>query len=107
MEQVKKTKISLNEIKKRQKRNYIPWLFVLPAFLFILIFNYVPMYGVLIAFQDFVPGDEILSASTIWVGLANFQMFFEDYMFLTLLEIHSFSVSGDSSSVFRCPSQSR
>lgn len=86
MEQVKKTKISLNEIKKRQKRNYILWLFVLPAFLFILIFNYVPMYGVLIAFQDFVPGDEILSASTIWVGLANFQMFFEDYMFLTLLE---------------------
>lgn len=62
MEQVKKTKISLNEIKKRQKRNYILWLFVLPAFLFILIFNYVPMYGVLIAFQDFVPGDEILSA---------------------------------------------
>ena len=39
MEQVKKTKISLNEIKKRQKRNYILWLFVLPAFLFILIFN--------------------------------------------------------------------
>ena len=30
--------------------------------------NYLPIYGVLIVFQDFMPGDKILSDTTIWVG---------------------------------------
>ena len=36
------------------KRNKVLYLFILPAFLYFLIFSYVPMYGVQIAFKDFV-----------------------------------------------------
>lgn len=36
------------------KRNKVLYLFILPAFLYFLIFAYVPMYGVQIAFKDFV-----------------------------------------------------
>ena len=35
------------------KRNKVLYLFILPAFLYFLIFAYVPMYGVQIAFKDF------------------------------------------------------
>ncbi len=78
--------MSLREIRKREKKNYWLLLFILPAFAFVFVFCYVPMYGILIAFQDFVPGDEILSEYTIWVGWDNFVMFFKDYMFWTLIE---------------------
>lgn len=36
------------------KRNWVLYLFILPAFLYFLIFAYVPMYGIQIAFKDFV-----------------------------------------------------
>lgn len=36
------------------KRNWALYLFILPAFLYFLIFSYVPMYGVQIAFKDFI-----------------------------------------------------
>ena len=65
-------------------------LFIIPALIYVLIFCYGPMYGILIAFQDFMPGDEILGSNTIWVGWENFQAFFNnpnfvDYFFNTFL----------------------
>ena len=36
------------------RRNKALYLFILPAFLYFLIFSYVPIYGVQIAFKDFV-----------------------------------------------------
>ena len=36
------------------KRNRVLYLFILPAFLYFLIFAYVPMYGIQIAFKDFI-----------------------------------------------------
>ena len=35
------------------------------------------MYGILIAFQDFIPGDSIFSTNAVWVGFDNFKRFFE------------------------------
>ena len=65
-------------------------LFILPALIYVLIFCYGPMYGILIAFQDYLPGDEILGPNTIWVGWENFETFFSDpnfvnYFFNTFL----------------------
>ena len=56
-------------------------LMILPAVLVVFLFNYLPIYGVLIAFQDFMPGDAILSDTTIWVGFENFTRFFNDVQF--------------------------
>ena len=57
--------------KKKKLRDFqenFPYLImVFPAVLVVFLFNYLPIYGVLIAFQDFMPGDPILSSDTIWV----------------------------------------
>ena len=52
--------------------------FILPALIYVLIFCYVPMYGILVAFQDYVPGDQILGPDTIWVQWDNFKTFFSN-----------------------------
>lgn len=43
-----------------------------------ILFHYLPMYGVIIAFKDFSPAKGILGSQ--WIGLKHFQMFFgSDY----------------------------
>ena len=51
-------------------------LFILPALIYVIIFCYVPMYGILVAFQDYMPGDPIIGEGTAWVGWETFQNFF-------------------------------
>ncbi|HIQ75959.1 MAG TPA: sugar ABC transporter permease [Candidatus Faecousia excrementipullorum] len=64
-----------------------PWLIMLiPAVLVVFLFNYLPIYGVLIAFQDFMPGDPILSPLTRWVSFDNFIRFFNDVQFWPLMK---------------------
>ncbi len=53
-------------------------LFILPALIYVLVFCYAPMYGILIAFQDYGHGDPIIGPDTVWVGWNNFSMFFSD-----------------------------
>lgn len=53
-------------------------VFIIPALIYILIFCYVPMYGIAIAFQDYIQGDPIIGKDTVWVGFDNFTMFFSD-----------------------------
>ncbi len=51
---------------------YFPYyLLLLPALLFFLIFRYIPMYGLTIAFKDFVPFLGYWDSP--WVGLENFK----------------------------------
>lgn len=72
--------------KSNFRKNYPLLLFLLPAMIFVFIFSYIPMYGVLIAFQDYVPGDPILSSHAYWVGFANFERFLTDFRFMQLLQ---------------------
>jgi putative aldouronate transport system permease protein len=64
-------------------------LFMLPAFLYFLIFSYLPMYGILIAFKNYTPGAssnaflDILNAP--WVGFKYFERFFSSYYFGQIL----------------------
>ena len=44
-------------------------IFMLPAFVLTIIFRYIPMGGILIAFQDYNPIRGILGSE--WVGFAN------------------------------------
>lgn len=62
---------------KRLKKFLSHWQFYLIIALpliYIIIFNYVPMYGVLMAFQRFSPSKGIWGST--WVGLQNFVQFF-------------------------------
>lgn len=47
---------------------------MLPGMLFVLIFCYIPMFGVVMAFQDYVPAKGILGSK--FVGLKNFSYMF-------------------------------
>ncbi|MDO3411787.1 ABC transporter permease subunit [Saccharibacillus sp. CPCC 101409] len=60
------------------------YLMVLPGFLTVLIFNYFPMYGILIAFKDFNASKGIWGSE--WVGLKYFESFFHDPMALRVLK---------------------
>ena len=71
---------------RKFKENAPFLLMIFPAVLVVFLFNYLPIYGVLIAFQDFMPGDKILSSSTIWVGFENFKRFFSDPQFWPLMK---------------------
>src|SRR5690554_3717796 len=49
---------------------------VLPAIILVFIFNYIPLFGIVIAFQDFVPAKGLFGDQE-WVGLENFRFLFE------------------------------
>ena len=52
------------------------YMMIAPAFLCILIFNYVPLFGWIMAFTDYSPGVDMLKAP--WAGLKYFKEFFAD-----------------------------
>ncbi|WP_235885543.1 ABC transporter permease [Paenibacillus cymbidii] len=60
---------------------------ILPGMIFFLVFDYVPMYGVVIAFQDYKPfgGIKGMFIDPNWVGLKHFNDFFHSYYFGRLL----------------------
>ena len=68
---------------KRILRNWELYIFIAPAFFYFLIFSYGPMYGIQIAFKNFVPTKGILGSS--WVGFDHFVRFFNSYYFWNLL----------------------
>ena len=65
------------------KRNWVCYLFILPMLIYVIIFNYIPMYGIQLAFKDYRVADGIWGSA--WVGLKHFKTFFESYQFKDLL----------------------
>ena len=52
--------------------------------LYYIIFAYVPMYGVQLAFKEFIARDGIWGSP--WIGFENFERFFSSYNFIALLK---------------------
>ena len=59
-------------IKKFLKHYYV---MLIPAFLWLIFFSIVPMFGIVMAFQDYNPGKGILHSE--FVGLENFVYMFQ------------------------------
>lgn len=77
-------KISIaSTIKKDLRRNWSLYLVILPVVTFYFLFNYKPMYGALIAFQDYRPAQGF---GKNWVGLKHFERFFNNPFFFRLLK---------------------
>jgi putative aldouronate transport system permease protein len=66
------------------KRYWQIYLLLLPALIYIIIFNYGPMYGVQIAFKDFSPVRGIMGSK--WVGMKNFLRFWRYPEFWNILK---------------------
>lgn len=69
--------------KQDLKKNYQLYLFLVPAVVSVFLFNYLPMYGVQIAFKDFKPSRGIWESK--WVGLKWFERFFSGFQFSEIL----------------------
>ena len=82
-----KSKVSVQKpksnVKAALKNNWQLYLFVLPAIIYFIVFNYLPLYGIQIAFKDYKAVQGI--AGSAWVGLKHFKKFFEAYYFQRLL----------------------
>lgn len=63
------------KLQKKKKKNWSLHLMMLPSVTALVIFSYVPMAGIIIAFQKFNPGFGLFGESP-WVGLDNFRYIF-------------------------------
>ena len=61
------------------------WLYflLLPGLIYFIIFKYLPMFGIVIAFENYVPYSGVLGSE--WVGLKWFQYFFRFPAWVTYL----------------------
>ncbi|MDQ0087134.1 putative aldouronate transport system permease protein [Paenibacillus anaericanus] len=70
----------------KRKRNYKqPWILhfmVLPAAILVFIFSYIPMTGVIMAFQDYKPA--LGMTGSPWVGLKHFRYMLENDYFIQI-----------------------
>ncbi len=65
------------------RKHWFFYMLALPGFLYIFVFRYMPMYGILIAFKDFKVSKGIWRSP--WVGLENFTTLFKNEGFYRVL----------------------
>lgn len=65
-------------LKDYRKNRLLYWM-LFPTLLYVLIFNYVPMFGLVIAFEDYSVFGGLFNSR--WVGLDNFKEFFSSMYF--------------------------
>lgn len=65
------------EIIKDLKRNKQVYIMAIPIIAFYIVFHYLPMYGIVIAFKNFSPFKGIMGSP--WAGLKYFKEFFGSY----------------------------
>lgn len=65
-------------------KNYDLYLISIPAFVVIIVFYYFPMYGVQLAFKNFIASKGILGSP--WVGFEHFHRLFSGYNFERILK---------------------
>ncbi|MCM3785997.1 sugar ABC transporter permease [Neobacillus mesonae] len=70
-------------LRKRIWKNKWIYVMLLPGIIFFLIFKYLPMYGLIISFQDYKPFKGILGSE--WVGFEHFARLFSEPDFLNIL----------------------
>lgn len=87
----KQTELTVNAVATQKKSQWHRfwkyrqlYVLLLPAILYILIFHYQPMYGVIIAFKNFTPLAGIWGSK--WVGLQHFERFITSPSFFNILK---------------------
>ncbi|MEK3887229.1 sugar ABC transporter permease [Bacillus sp. FSL K6-3431] len=68
-----------SELMRRVKKNKLLYIMILPGLLYFFIYKYIPMYGLVISFQDYKPYKGILGSE--WVGFEHFHRLFTEPAF--------------------------
>lgn len=75
------------------RRCWMLYLMAIPVMLYYIVFCYLPMFGIVIAFQDFRITRGFFGSK--WVGLKNFEQFFaSEYAWTTIRNTLSISIYG-------------
>lgn len=74
----------LKKISQNIRRHPILYVMALPVIAYYIIFHFLPMFGLIISFQRYVPSKGYFGSD--WVGLTNFTRFFNDIYFTRLLK---------------------
>jgi putative aldouronate transport system permease protein len=69
---------------RRLNRNKLLYLMILPGLIYFIIFKYVPMYGLIIAFKNYKPFKGMNGSD--WAYLQHFERLFQDPMFYTIFK---------------------
>lgn len=85
-----KRQVNKSKLTKRIMKHWQLYLLILPSIICIIIFKYIPMYGVQIAFRDYNPN--LGFSGSTWVGLKYFENFFSSYQ-LSRLITNTLSIS--------------
>ncbi|MGI5898342.1 MAG: ABC transporter permease [Christensenellales bacterium] len=70
-------------LRKGILRHWQLYLLVLLPLVYVVLFSYVPMYGIVIAFKDYKISQSIMESP--WVGMKHFKSFFTSYQLTRLL----------------------
>lgn len=73
----------MKKLKKNMKKYYQLYLIFLPVAIWYIIFKYIPLGGIIIAFESFSPIKGMWNST--FVGLANFERLFRSSAFLSVL----------------------
>jgi putative aldouronate transport system permease protein len=65
-------------------RNKILYIMILPVVVYYILFHYVPMYGAIMAFKQYIPSKGILGSE--WVGFKHFEDFFSSIYFFRVIK---------------------
>ena len=84
MENAKIKESSIKRWSKLLNRDKYLILLVIPGTLFLFIFSYLPLYGIITAFQDYAPGRSFFFGAE-WVGFKWFEQFFSSAYFRRLM----------------------
>ena len=68
--------VKRQKLKSYLKNNWHLYVMILPVVIYFIVFNYLPMYGIQIAFKDYKAALGI--SRSPWVGLKHFTTFFSD-----------------------------
>ncbi len=68
---------------KDMKKYWVMYLIFIPVLAYFVIFSYIPMYGITIAFKDFSIAKGIMGSE--WIGLAKFQELFSSEDFANVI----------------------
>ncbi|MFL1677331.1 ABC transporter permease subunit [Paenibacillus thiaminolyticus] len=66
------------------RKHWQMYLLLAPVMVYFIVFHYVPMYGVQIAFKDFIATKGITGSP--WVGMKHFERFYQSYYFWRLIK---------------------
>lgn len=74
----------MKKLTKEIKKHWQLFLLVIPALIYLIIFCYIPIAGIVIAFKEYDPVLGIFGSPTI--GFQKFEMFFDSYYFWTTIK---------------------